>query len=1319
MLTTRRLRNILLLFVVTFGLSFSNITAQEKSERTVATVKFKNAQPASVIEHRDLLLQLAMEPNVTLNPPTRVSLIRALQFVINQRLILLSALETEKVGLAQPTDAEINQYILSISNHFPTLAELENRIRVAGFSSLKDENFKRKMSERLIIEKYIDFRFRSRVVIDSKEEENYYQKVFVPEFRRRNPEILIPNLEKQRPQIKLTLTELKIAGDIEDFLIDVKSNAEIVIFDQTKPINSVVPLPNRKSEPRLPTECELMPDHFRGGIEYLERNLALCRAADNKLAIPVIIRAIGNTYQSQGKTTEALEKFQEGLALSESLGDKEGVIWAMLGIGEILTNQDSKEQPLDYLRKALALSEELGDKRSIAASLQYLGRFYQLKEKNYAQALTLFEKELKLREEIGEKNGLANVLSRIGTSYRIEGNFSKALEYHLRSLMLFEEIGYNKWGTIGALNAISFIYSEQGYYTQALEFYDRSLRIKEELKNPQVRFENDFFMIAVTYRLQGNYPKALEYYQKVLQLHDLDEILGLPPKEPAMRKDNSAVAARQTENPFAVNISKIYTAGIPIVSTLNHIGSMYLYNNDYDSATKYLEEALRIIRTIEENNEVLIAARKTGDLNSRSAITRFCEQNADKSPNTGFCVTALNNIHYFYMITQRGLATLNLRYGKYELALEHYQKMLPYCEKSGQMADINCVAALSNIGYIYGLQGKSAKGLEFADRASTTSKLLSSFSSFEGYWLTGDAYRLLGQLDKARKEFEKALSQYESTSAKITDEAHRLTFIERTDKNAFELYIEVLMQLHKQRPAEGFDALALQASERFRARLLVELLNESHVDIRQGVDPKLLARERELHQQLNERAAQQTRLLTGNYNAEQAAALQKGIDALTVDFQQTKAQIRINSPRYAALTQPQPLTASEIKRDLLDADTVLLEYALGVERSYLWVVTSTSLKSYELPKLLEIENDVRRVVSLLNDGKRWALDEKINAEYLEAAISLSRKLLPPGLMAQLKGKRLAIVADGALQYLPFGALPLPQESKPEKNLQKKVAVPLAVEYEIVSLPSASALAVQRREVLNRKPATKSIAIYADPVFSETDERLTAVIANQSKIKQAARTDLNRLFLERAFNLNGEKRESLSIPRLPFTRREAEGIFVEASSTSALKALDFEASRNNLLKSDVSGYRIVHFATHGLLNSQYPELSGIVLSLVDEQGQPVDGFLRLNEIYNLNLSADLVVLSACQTALGKEVRGEGLIGLTRGFMYAGSPSVVASLWKVDEVATAELMKIFYRKMLKEKMRPAAALRAAKVEMWKQKRWNAPFYWAAFEIQGEWR
>ncbi|HKP12408.1 MAG TPA: CHAT domain-containing protein, partial [Blastocatellia bacterium] len=186
-----------------------------------------------------------------------------------------------------------------------------------------------------------------------------------------------------------------------------------------------------------------------------------------------------------------------------------------------------------------------------------------------------------------------------------------------------------------------------------------------------------------------------------------------------------------------------------------------------------------------------------------------------------------------------------------------------------------------------------------------------------------------------------------------------------------------------------------------------------------------------------------------------------------------------------------------------------------------------------------------------------------------------------------------------------------------------------------------------------------------------------------------------------------------------SRREAEAIAEAAPAGQALKALDFDASRAMATGGELSRYRVVHFATHGLLNSEHPELSGVVLSLVDHDGRPQNGFLRLHEIYNLDLPAELVVLSACQTALGKEVRGEGLVGLTRGFMYAGAARVMASLWKVDDAATAELMRRMYTRLLRENLRPAAALRAAQVEMWKQPRWQSPYYWAAFVLQGEYR
>ncbi|NOT60847.1 MAG: CHAT domain-containing protein, partial [Acidobacteria bacterium] len=302
-----------------------------------------------------------------------------------------------------------------------------------------------------------------------------------------------------------------------------------------------------------------------------------------------------------------------------------------------------------------------------------------------------------------------------------------------------------------------------------------------------------------------------------------------------------------------------------------------------------------------------------------------------------------------------------------------------------------------------------------------------------------------------------------------------------------------------------------------------------------------------------------------------------------------------------------------------------------------------------------------------------------DAQYPKAAAALSQMLLS-AVAAELEGKRLLIVSDGVLQYIPFAALP---ESK----------APLIVNHEIISLPSASVLAVLRQEAAGRKPAAKTLAVLADPVFQRNDVRVSPANATRS----------------------GET----EFVRLRFSRAEADEIAALAPPSQTLKALDFAANRETATSAELADYRIVHFATHAVINHQHPELSGIVLSQVNEQGQPRNGFLRLHEIYNLRLAAELVVLSACETALGKEVKGEGLIGLTRGFMYAGAPRVAASLWRTDDRAAAELMKRFYQRMLGEKLTAAAALRAAQVSLLRESRWQTPYFWAAFTLQGEWK
>ena len=586
--------------------------------------------------------------------------------------------------------------------------------------------------------------------------------------------------------------------------------------------------------------------------------------------------------------------------------------------------------------------------------------------------------------------------------------------------------------------------------------------------------------------------------------------------------------------------------------------------------------------------------------------------------------------------------------------------------------------------------------------------------------------RDLGNLAEARNNAEAALAIIESLRTKIISPELRTSYF-ATVQNHYQLYVDILMRMHKQHPTAGLDGEALQASERARARSLLELLNEAHADIRQGVDRALLERERLVQQLLDTKAELGVRLPNGTYTAEQRTATAKEIEGLTTEYQEVEAKIRQTSPRYAALTQPKPASLKEMQQ-ALDSDTLLLEYSLGSKRSYLWLVSPNEIKSYELPTRSEIESTARSFYELLNTPNRiYAVADQKQAgavamtnapqdEMLGTASRLSQMLLGP-VASQLGQKRLVIVADGALQYLPFAALPDPASVKPSTgNLQ-----PLIVGHEIVSLPSVSILATLRSELGGRKPAPQDVAVLADPVFYMDDERVKHAGQKTSGEQTSADAQMSSLAekVKQAARETRARRDGNRLIRLKGTRKEAEEILALVPSIKAKKALDFEASRSLVTSGELSQYRYVHFATHGLLDSIHPELTAIVLSLVDENGNPQDGFLRAHEIYNLNLPADVVVLSGCQTGLGKEVKGEGLIGLTRGFMYAGAARVVISLWSVDDEATAELMVRFYRGMLKEGKRPVEALRAAQIEMMKQPRWQAPHYWAAFVLQGEWK
>ncbi len=546
-----------------------------------------------------------------------------------------------------------------------------------------------------------------------------------------------------------------------------------------------------------------------------------------------------------------------------------------------------------------------------------------------------------------------------------------------------------------------------------------------------------------------------------------------------------------------------------------------------------------------------------------------------------------------------------------------------------------------------------------------------------------------GNLPAARQWMEQALTITEDTRTRAASDQLRASFL-ASQQGAYSFYIGLLMQL-------GDAAAALEASERSRARSLLDMLTAQGAEIRAGAGADLLARERAIANTLNAKGA---RLLAiGARATAEKEQLAREIRSLELEAQEVAASIRNSNPRYATLTQPNPLRLREIQEEL-DAGTVLLQYSLGDAKSYLWAVTHTGLQWYELPGQADLAAQVDRIHQLLtarartvrleSAEARQARIEQADRDLPRAADHLGRTLLAPAAALLARHTRVAIAAEGPLQRIPFAMLTFGRQA-------------LVETHETVVLPSASALRLLRRDNADRPPAPKLLAIFADPVFG-----------NQANGPATA----SRV-LEHAAAGGASTAAAPAIPRLPYTRQEAEQILKVARTGNTLRAFGYEANRAAALDGRLAAYRYLHFATHGFLDTERPSLSALVLSQVNERGEPQEGFLRVGDIYNTRIGADLVVLSACETGLGKEVRGEGLMGLTRAFLYAGSPRVVVSLWNVNDRATAGLMSAFYRKMWRDGRSATAALREAQREMRKSKQWAAPYYWAAFVQHGEWR
>jgi CHAT domain-containing protein/tetratricopeptide (TPR) repeat protein len=866
-----------------------------------------------------------------------------------------------------------------------------------------------------------------------------------------------------------------------------------------------------------------------------------------------------------------------------------------------------------------------------------------------------------LRADLGEPRYEAASRNSLGSLLISLSQWAEAGTQLDRALALWRSAG-DRSGESSTLHNLGSLASQQGDLETARRRFEETLALRRQLGD-RYTTASTLNNLAATYRLLGEHQTALAAYREALELRRaFDDRTGTRGILNNLGVLSAQIGERERAEGYlreSLALSRESGDRLALANALQGLSGVLLQTGKEDEAGRLLQEALGLCRESGNRRGEAIAVTGLGDLARRQgraaeAVT-LLGQAVDLHRAVGYRVGEVEAL--FDLALARAAA------GEAEPA-------------RAALAEALALARAVRLPVI------EAKALTETARLAAAE----------------------GRLPDALAAIEEAVALLEDLRNDLTAPDLRASF-RAVHEPAYALRVEILLRLHAREPGAGWDAAALEAAEKSRARSLFERLAAGGVELRHGVDPALLDRETALRREI--RALERRRATLADPAGKAPAAspeapdeIRAGIEAEVrrklEDYRAVEAEILAASPAYAALARPEPLTVAAM-RELLDPRTAVVEITLGEERSHAWVLTRDSLKVRELPGRAALEESARLLLERVTAQERRAAQRQAEI----AAAELSAQILGPlaDLLASFPGERLVVVADGALHAVPFGVLPwTPAASSPE---------PLLARFEIVSLPSLSVLQALRRTARGEQPGHPShleVAVLADPVFSADDPRL-AGRAGGSVTTAAARAvpEAVRAGLE----------------RLTFSGREAAAILALIPKEDGLAALGFRADRATATGPAVGGARIVHFATHALLDGRNPELSGIVLSLRDEKGQEQDGFLRLQDLYALDLSADLVVLSACRTALGREVPGEGLIGLTRGFFHAGAPRVVATLWDVQDGATAELMARFYRGLLQEKLPAAAALRRAQLSLRAEKRWESPYFWAGFVLQGDWR
>lgn len=874
----------------------------------------------------------------------------------------------------------------------------------------------------------------------------------------------------------------------------------------------------------------------------------------------------------------------------------------------------------------------------------------------FGEAFALFEQARGIQARLGNAYDLGLILNNFGYAHYNRGEFEDARKYWRQAATVMSDA--DEWtGELNPRGNLAGIDFEMGNVASAIDSFQRILGILPPGKSRMYRgaiLDN----LGISQLAFGNAESSLETFTSALEIQrEIGDVEGQG-------------------------------------RSLRGIGRTYYGLGEFDIAKTYLERALAIARQTKDGRNQEGVLRDLGNI---AFLTRDYGTALDLHEQALDIVNSKSDEAYLQLLVAKDLVAL----GRYAEANRFATEAQGTAERSGP--ELLLAEALHEGGRarLHGADPKAAAaafaGLERA--ASIYARLGLEGQHADVLHSLAVAERDRGRLRAAVGYAEASLTQLEDLRLRVADPELR-AFYSSVRQNYYETEIGLRMALHD--GPDGSDAdlrTAFDTSERARARMIADLLQEASIDLRYDAEPALEKRETRLYQQLAERSRQRDKLLEaaadGSRDAGRLASLVDDIASLENALNLLEIEIREASPQFAGVSPPEPLKLPQVQA-LLDRDSVLLQYAFVDRSAYVWAVTRDRVVAAKLPGRETIEATARRVLGRL---AAYAPTSDARAAVNADLRRLADALLEP-VVAELDKKRIVLSLDGALEYIPFSVLPVRRPDGTRARLLET--------HEIVRVPSMSALAAlrQRKEAA---PPEETLAVFADPVLGADDPRLARTSAAAPAAKPAAA----------AARLATRSGADLKLPRLPSTAHEAEAIASLVPPAERFVAEGFAASRKTVIDTDLSRFRYIHFATHGLIDAHYPALSALALSQFDERGARRNGFLSLHDIYGLKLDADLVVLSACETALGKEVRGEGLLGLTQGFMYAGARGVIASLWPVPDRATAELMTRFYGFMLRDRLRPAAALRKAQLAIAAERRWADPYFWGSFVLIGDWR